>query len=59
MNDNMSLDKMSIGMKNMYTCDECKGTIVTIDREQGVTPFALACRATEGCRGTMTSAFYR
>jgi hypothetical protein len=45
-------------MKNKYTCDECKGSIITIDREEGVTPYALACRATDGCQGTMTSAFY-
>ena len=53
-----SEDIMINQMKNTYTCDECKGAIVTIDREVGVTPFALACRATDGCHGTMTSAFY-
>lgn len=50
---------MSKGLKNVYTCRVCTGEIVTIDREDGVTPFALACRATDSCRGMMTSAFYK
>lgn len=50
---------MNIGMKNTYTCGQCKGRIVTIDREEGVTPFMLACRVTVGCNAMMTSAFYR
>ncbi len=49
---------MSKGMKNKYKCDRCQGEIITIDREEGVTPFAMACRATDGCHGTMTSSFY-
>ena len=49
---------MSKGRKNGYTCQKCKDQIVTIDIDEGVTPFALACRATEGCDGMMYSAGY-
>jgi hypothetical protein len=44
---------------NVYTCDSCKQWIVTVDREEGVTPMMLRCRATKDCNGTMFSAFYQ
>jgi hypothetical protein len=44
---------------NRYTCRECRGEIITIDRDEGTTPFMLGCRATEGCKGMMQSSFYR
>jgi hypothetical protein len=43
---------------NVYTCTKCTGHIVTIDRETGVTPVMVRCRATEGCGAMMHSAFY-
>jgi ssDNA-binding Zn-finger/Zn-ribbon topoisomerase 1 len=49
---------MSKGEKNSYTCQKCGGVIVTIDVDDGVTPFMLACRATPGCNGVMRSGFY-
>ena len=49
---------MSKGKKNGYTCQKCNGQIVTIDIDDGVTPFAIACRATKDCDGLMYSAFY-
>lgn len=45
--------------KNIYQCDACRGVIVTVDRDEGVTPFMIDCRATEGCGGVMKSHFYR
>ena len=47
------------GKLNIYTCKVCRGHIVTIDRDAGVTPFSLKCRVTEGCRGLMNSSVYR
>ena len=47
------------GKKNIYTCDTCHGHIVTIDLEDGVTPFMIGCRATERCKGMMKSSMYR
>jgi hypothetical protein len=44
---------------NAYDCKACGGSIVTVDQDEGVTPMTLACRATEGCRGTSYSRFYR
>ncbi len=44
---------------NVYTCKKCGGKIVTIDRDAGVTPFMIACRATVGCIGNMVSSSYR
>ncbi len=37
------------GKLNIYTCEMCKGTLVTIDRDEGVTPFLTACRE-PGCK---------
>lgn len=48
-----------VGKLNRYDCQTCDGLIITIDRDKGVTPFALACRATSGCRGDMFSSFYQ
>lgn len=47
------------GRLNRYTCQKCGQGIVTIDEDEGVTPFMLACRATKGCDGIMQSSFYR
>ena len=44
--------------KNVYTCDTCRGQVVTVDTDKGVTPFMIACRATPGCKGFMISSFY-
>lgn len=44
---------------NRYTCQTCGGSIITIDRDKGVTPFMLLCRAKAGCNGHMYSSFYR
>lgn len=48
-----------IGQRNAYTCKKCGGTIVTVDRDTGVTPFGIACRADPSCDGLMNSHFYR
>jgi hypothetical protein len=45
------------GKKNVYTCNACGSKIVTIDRDEGVTPFAMECKA--DCGGDMLSGFYR
>ena len=47
-----------IGKCNSYRCDTCKKIIVTVDRDDGVTPFMLGCRATKNCGGMMQSAMY-
>lgn len=44
---------------NRYVCPKCRGSIITVDRDEGVTPFMLGCRATAGCAGMMQSSFYR
>jgi hypothetical protein len=43
---------------NAYHCTICGGYIVTIDRDEGVTPMFLACRATRGCPGRSVSMGY-
>lgn len=43
---------------NVYICEVCAGHTVTIDREPGVTPFMLRCRATKDCGGSAFSQFY-
>lgn len=44
--------------KNIYTCKKCSQQIVTIDIDEGTTPFFLKCRATPGCQGMMFSKSY-
>lgn len=43
---------------NVYQCEKCGGETVTIDREEGVTPFMIRCRANTECGGMMNSTFY-
>lgn len=45
--------------KNIYTCDQCHGHIVTVDVDDGVTPFMISCYAHPRCKGTMRSSGYR
>lgn len=47
------------GKLNIYTCQGCRGHIVTRDVDTGVTPFMVGCRATVGCKGMMQSSMYR
>lgn len=51
---------MAKGAENVYTCRKCKAQLVTIDRDEGVTPFMMRCGSynPNGCGGDMTSAFY-
>lgn len=46
------------GRLNRYTCNVCGKAIVTVDRDEGTTPFAIDCYATDKCKGYMSSAFY-
>jgi hypothetical protein len=50
---------MSNERLNRYRCEKCHKSIVTVDRDEGVTPFMLNCRRTPGCSGQMTSRFYQ
>ena len=45
--------------RNAYICKTCNGVIITVDHDEGVTPFMLLCRATPKCKGAMYSQFYR
>ncbi len=47
------------GKLNIYVCEDCLGHIVTRDMDEGVTPFMVSCKATEGCKGMMQSSMYR
>jgi hypothetical protein len=47
------------GKINNYVCRECSGRIVTVNRDDGTTPFRLLCRVRYGCMGLMQSTFYR
>lgn len=45
--------------RNIYVCSVCKGHVITRDRDYGVTPFMIGCKATAGCTGHMQSSMYR
>ena len=51
------IPKSMIGQKNIYTCTKCGAHIVTVDRDDGVTPFMVACKI-PACGGKMHSSFY-
>lgn len=53
------------GEKNAYWCERCRGYVVTVDVDEGVTPMFLACRVKgeprapgNDCTGTMRSMMY-
>ncbi len=48
----------SKGLLNAYDCKECKGVMVTVDLDDGVTPFQMTCEVTLACKGWMTSRGY-
>lgn len=50
---------MSEGRLNRYVCERCGGQIITVDADDGVTPFGLMCLATPNCSGMMYSSFYQ
>lgn len=60
LNDNDNTEPKSLkGKKNIYVCRKCQGHIVTVDRDDGTTPFLVTCQATLHCDGTMQSSMYR
>lgn len=46
------------GKKNIYTCVACGSHIVTVDADEGTTPFMVGCTV-PGCEGHMRSSMYR
>jgi hypothetical protein len=57
--DKREVAAKSQGKRNIYTCDECFGHVVTVDVADGVTPFLIGCKVTPGCKGLMQSSMYR
>lgn len=45
------------GRKNVYTCQTCGAKLVTVDRDQGTTPFMTKCVKGD-CVGSAQSSFY-
>lgn len=46
------------GKKNVYLCTSCGRGTITLDLDEGTTPFMTSC-ITEGCDSMMTSCFYK
>lgn len=46
------------GEVNGWQCERCEQTTYCIHVDDGVTPFYLGCRVTEGCEGMGKSMFY-
>ena len=44
--------------KNLYVCEVCDLHIITIDRDNGTTPYLMGCQ-TELCNALMRSRVYR
>ncbi len=57
--DNAAKPEGFKGKKNIYVCEKCKGHVVSVDVDQGVTPFTIDCKATAFCSGWMKSSMYR
>lgn len=47
------------GKKNIYTCEKCGFKFVTIDRDEGTTPFITMCQLPGPCGGMTQSSFYQ
>jgi hypothetical protein len=47
------------GKKNVYSCTECGYQTITIDKDDGTTPFMIQCRNPFKCTGWSRSNFYR
>jgi len=49
------------GERNSYTCEKCGKQVVTVNLDDGVTPFIILCRANwpGECSGEAKSGFYR
>lgn len=43
---------------NKYTCQVCGNWVVTVDVDDGHTPFMIRCTETKDCSGMMQSGFY-
>lgn len=50
--------KNLVGKKNRYTCQSCGHQYVTVDKDDGTTPFMSGCQK-PGCKGMAQSEFYR
>ena len=46
------------GQRNRYICQTCGKSIVTINIDDGTTPFMINCEATKNCDGAMYSQYY-
>jgi hypothetical protein len=46
-----------VGKKNAYICQTCGKPTVTIDRDEGTTPFQIDCQQKD-CKGNAVSEFY-
>lgn len=46
------------GKKNIYMCKRCGRGFVSIDLDDGVTPFLMSC-LTDGCKELAASFFYQ
>jgi len=53
----VSEPKSMVGRKNIYTCNVCGAHIVTVDVDEGVTPFSIGC-VVPACQGAMLSSMY-
>lgn len=46
------------GKKNRYVCRDCGFAFITVDRDEGTTPFLTHCRHNSLCTGWAQSQFY-
>src|ERR1035437_4385935 len=49
--DKREVAAKSQGKRNIYTCDECFGHVVTVDVADGVTPFSNRLQGDSGMQG--------
>ena len=47
-----------VGKKNRYTCQTCGYQYVTVDKDDGTTPFMAPCQRVT-CKGMAQSEFYK
>lgn len=48
----------TIGRKNIYVCDTCQYSFITIDLDNGIPPYMSSCQRPVACQGMAKSKFY-
>ena len=52
------MSDVQLPRENVYVCEDCGGYTVTVDVDEGTTPFMIQCLVNDDCAGWAHSSFY-